>query len=446
MSNVPPATIFGSTIFDIALTFGRQFLAGIIQLALILIVAHLLGAEGAGAYAVALLLPNLMGQLLNLGLGTASIYFVASGQFSMEIAWAATRNAILGMTVFGLIIGAVILSTASDQLFPGISIAALSIGLATYPCMLILTVISSFFQAAQDFRAFNITVLLQPVFSFIGVLLLWLSGQVNLVSILLVVAIGHLFSLVVALVILQSKVKLLVRCAGKQEYLRRALNYGYKAYLGNILSFLSYRLDLFLLNVLIGPAAVGVYSVAVRLVEQLWMISQAVSVVIFPRLSAMKQSEELRSRFTAFMSRAVLWTTLVSAIFLAAVAHPLIMLLFGSEFEGAYSAMLVLLPGVVLFSCARVLANDLAARGQVGTNLALAGLVLGVNAIANILLIPLYGIAGAAIATSLSYSINLIIRLGLQCLSVEVRLREYIIPIPEDFEKARKVIQRLRSR
>jgi len=440
--NTSPGSHLRSTIVDIGLTFCRQFLTGLIQLALVLIVTHLLGAEGAGGYAVALLLPTFMGQLFNLGLGTASIFFVASGQFSLEVAWAATRNAILGMTVFGIVFGASLLSTVSDQLFPGISISVLSIGLAIYPSLLIVTIISSFLQAVQDFRAFNITVLVQPFSSFIGVLSVWSIGSVSLVSVILIVSAAHFLSMVVAIFILNKKVDIFVRSDGKKAYMRKAVIYGYKSYLSNILSFLSYRLDLFLLNILIGPSAVGVYSIAVRLVEQLWMISQAVSIVIFPRLSAMNDDEELRAKFTAFMSRIVLWTTLVSAVLLAVLSRPLIALLFGLEFMAAYYALLVLLPGVVLFSCARVLANDLAARGRVGINLALAGLVITVNAIANILLIPFYGIVGAAMATSLSYIINLLVRLVLQNFSAEVSLREFLLPMPEDFAKVKKLLIR----
>ena len=314
--------------------------------------------------------------------------------------------------------------------------------MAIYPSLLIVTIISSFLQAVQDFRAFNITVLVQPFSSFIGVLSVWSIGSVSLVSVILIVSAAHFLSMVVAIFILNKKVDIFVRSDGKKAYMRKAVIYGYKSYLSNILSFLSYRLDLFLLNILIGPSAVGVYSIAVRLVEQLWMISQAVSIVIFPRLSAMNDDEELRAKFTAFMSRIVLWTTLVSAVLLAVLSRPLIALLFGLEFMAAYYALLVLLPGVVLFSCARVLANDLAARGRVGINLALAGLVITVNAIANILLIPFYGIVGAAMATSLSYIINLLVRLVLQNFSAEVSLREFLLPMPEDFAKVKKLLIR----
>src|SRR5690606_37919949 len=80
------------TSFNIAITFGRQILAGVMQIGLVLMVGRVLGADGMGAYAVALLLPTLLSQLLNLGLVSANVYFVASRQIDAETAWAVSRD------------------------------------------------------------------------------------------------------------------------------------------------------------------------------------------------------------------------------------------------------------------------------------------------------------------------------------------------------------------
>ena len=53
----------------------------------------------------------------------------------------------------------------------------------------------------------------------------------------------------------------------------------------------------------------------------------------------------------------------------------------------------------------RVFGNDLAARGRPGINAWIAAMNLLVNVVANLILIPDYGLYGAAIATSLSYSV-----------------------------------------
>lgn len=52
---------------DILLTFGRQLLGGLAGFGIAVVIGRALGVEGLGAYTVALLMPALLSQLLNLG-------------------------------------------------------------------------------------------------------------------------------------------------------------------------------------------------------------------------------------------------------------------------------------------------------------------------------------------------------------------------------------------
>ncbi|MDZ7782930.1 MAG: polysaccharide biosynthesis C-terminal domain-containing protein [Halioglobus sp.] len=97
---------------------------------------------------------------------------------------------------------------------------------------------------------------------------------------------------------------------------------------------------------------------------------------------------------------------------LGLIGYPLITLIFGDAFKEAYVPLLVLLPGIVMASGARVLANDIAARGRPELNMYTSVVVVTVNVLGNMLLIPLYGLAGAAIATSIAYALNFMMRLA----------------------------------
>ncbi|WP_114390301.1 flippase [Notoacmeibacter marinus] len=434
------------TVTDIALTFGRQFLAGLMQLGQVLIVARLLGPEGAGIYAVALLTPTLMGQLLNFGLPSANVYFVASRKVSATEAWAASRDLIVCLIVLGLVIASLVLAFAGFRLFPGVPLPVLFAALAIFPFSLPMTIATGFFQAVQDFRSFNMAVLVQPVLALSGMIVLWLTGTVDLTTIVAMVSMTHALALLFTLYRLNRDIDILTSGKGRAKYLRCALPYGAKSHLGNILSFLNYRIDIFLVNLIVGPAATGLYTIAVRLTEQLWMISQAVSTVIFPRLASMADDSAARGQFTSFMARIVLWITLAASGVLAAVAQPLIAILFGADFLGATAALLVLLPGIALFSCARVLANDLAARGFAGINLALALVTLAVNTAANLILIPRFGIVGAAAATTLSYTLVLLVRLIIGAAMDKTSWWMNLVPMPDDFRLFRRFLGGLKTR
>lgn len=391
------------TASQIALTFGRQFVAGLLQLGQVLVIARSLGPEGVGAYALALFIPTVLSQLLNFGLASANIYLFASKQFQLSQVWSASRDLVLVTSTLGLFFGAAMVWLWSNQLFPGVPSRILLIALLGFPPSLLLVTILSLFQAKQDFQSFNAIVLIQPGLAFVSTCALWLLDAANLDAVVLASVAAHVCAVIAALFWLRRLTPLTARTYSRSDYLSVALRYGAKAYLSNILSFLNYRLDLFLVNFFVGPAGAGLYTVAVRLVEQLWMISQAVSTVLFPSLSAMTNDEARFRTTTEFMSRVVLWSTLVTSIFLATLAESLIDFLFGVNFVSAASTLMILLPGVVVFASARIIAHALAARGRVEINLSLTLAVVIINLSANLLLIPYFGVEGAAAATSVAY-------------------------------------------
>ena len=90
-----------------------------------------------------------------------------------------------------------------------------------------------------------------------------------------------------------------------------------------------------------------------------------------------------------------------------------IVLFFGSKYINATGALIWLLPGIVLGSLSRILSNDIAAKGKPELNMYVAFFVVSVNIIANIILIPAMGINGAALATTIAYSVNAIAKLYL---------------------------------
>ena len=424
------------------MTFSRQFLAGLMQLGQVLIVARLLGPEGAGAYAIALLLPTMLSQLFNLGLNSANVYLIASRQFQLGEAWAASRDAMAVMGLVGFSVGVVVILNWGETLFPGIAQTVLLSAMLIYPTSLIAGVVAGLFQSLQDFRAFNLTVLVQPTLALLGITVLWMFKDIDLMTVINIVVVSHALALSIALLLLSRNTPLAASGAARMTYLRIALVYGLKAHLANLLSFLNYRLDLFLVNLIAGPASTGLYTVAVRLAEQLWMISQAVSTVIFPRLSAMLDDKISRDYFTAMMARCVLWITLTAATVLSLIASPLIVLLFGADFQDAVFALLLLIPGIVLYSCARVLANSFAASGRVGINLWLSIVVLIVNTFANLALIPKFGIAGAAAATTLAYCLTLMVYLVLQQVINKQHWHNFILPNKVDLMRLRQFVKK----
>jgi O-antigen/teichoic acid export membrane protein len=75
----------------------------------------------------------------------------------------------------------------------------------------------------------------------------------------------------------------------------------------------------------------------------------------------------------------------------------------GSRYAEVNVIVYILTLGVLCMALARVLANELAGRGFPAVNAKIAGLSLAVNVAANLILIPQYGVNGAAAAASIAY-------------------------------------------
>ena len=115
------------------------------------------------------------------------------------------------------------------------------------------------------------------------------------------------------------------------------------------------------------------------------------------------------------------------------LANYIIKLFFGDSFLLSVIPLLILLPGILAFSIGGVLAADLAGRGkpQFAVFSSLLGLVS--NVILNIIFIPVWGIAGAALASSIAYWLDtLVILFGFSIVS-KISLKEVLIIKKQDF-------------
>ncbi len=399
---------------DAVLTFSRQFLAGLMQLCITIIVARALGSEGMGAYAVALLLPTLLSQLLSFGLVPANVYFLASRQFDSTTVWATSRDISVIVALLGTCLAGTLIFLFGSKIFPGVPTSTLLIAMFIFPASLLTGMVTSLFQAWQDFRSFNLLILAQPTFALLGAAGLLISDKFSLNYVIIAAVVSHALGLLLGLVRLRTKVFLTARDVSGSKYLGVALRYGMKAHVGGIATALISRSDIFMVNFFLGPGLAGIYTVAVRIIQQVWLVSQAASAVIFPKLSSMHPDEPNRLSFLSVVSSIVFWSAGFIAFLIFLLSDIVIEILFGPDFKDAVPPLLILLLGVLVFSSARVLATDFAARNLIHLNLYLTLTTMVINIIANWILIPHFGLVGAAVATSGSYLFNFLVRLALQ--------------------------------
>lgn len=399
-----------SMLRNILATFIRQVAAGLLGLVSAALVARAYGPGGNGEIAIAVLLALTLSTFLSFGVASANAYHLGSGKLNLRQVVNANIKIYFCLTVAGGVLGWLVVNYFREIFFPGVTTEILWFALVLFPLVLINGFVASIFQGVQDFRAYNLLTLVQPLTFCGGVIILWIADAGSPSDVIAVHILSNVVQLLFALRPMMAHLNYSSE-GHSDEPVRDTLTYGWKAHVSNILAFMNYKADVLLANFFLGPAATGVYVVAVSLGEKLWLISQAVSTVLLPKLSQLAKDEDSRRTLTPIITRWVLLATLLSGIFLAVVANWLIFVVFGDSYSGALTALWMLLPGIIFASAARVLANDIAARGRPELNMYTAFFVLVINVIGNLFLIPLYGLVGGAAATSIAYTLNLVLRL-----------------------------------
>ncbi|SDJ68025.1 lipopolysaccharide biosynthesis protein [Natronorubrum texcoconense] len=198
-----------------------------------------------------------------------------------------------------------------------------------------------------------------------------------------------------------------------------------------LLTISLYNVDILLLQPIAGSHETGLYKSALVVSEFMWIVPQAVQ-IIFIHSASEQWSKENHEAITEMASRATRFTlafTLLLAIGIAALATEFVELYFGAEFVGAVTPLLLLLPGVVGFAIARPIFAIGQGKGDLRVLIAATGSAALINLVLNVLLIPRYGMAGAAVATTVGYGSMLVFhlsaarRIGFNPL-VDLRLRE----------------------
>jgi O-antigen/teichoic acid export membrane protein len=425
---------------DTALTLMARVVGLALALLSSVIIARALGPDGTGVYTLAILFPILILTFANLGLGPATVYYIAQEKYSVREVFGnnIVLSAIIG--VVATLLGLVLVIVFPAWIFPEVARSYLVLALILVPLYLFSQqYVSQILLGARRIKEFN-AVSVADKFLFL------LCVFVATVGLGLGIAGAIWASILSSLVLCFVLFFWLRRIAGgvrfrlNLAYIRDGLRYGVKAHLGNIIGFLNYRIEVFLLGAFLPASAVGFYAVAVGLAEKLWFVSESASIVLFPTVSAEKDEQE-RKTFTPLVSRTILLITAIGAVALLLVSQWIIVFLYSEEYLPTVQLFRILLPGIVFLSVGRILANDIAGRGRPLLNTYVGGIGVVVQIGLNLAWIPRFGALGSAWATTISYGIILVARLWLYMKLSGNSLTKVIVPQSSDWLLYRQLAQ-----
>ncbi len=388
-------------------------IASIIALfALSVLLARTLGAKGFGVYAYATALVTLLGIPTNAGVLQMLVRNIAA--YQTQSAWGLTQgllrraNQAALLVSIGLALLVAIIAWSLKDRFDPQSVGVLWIALIMLPIAALTRIRITALRGLHKVvvgelpdalvRPLLLVALIGGAYLLLGsdFIAIWAVG-------LHVMAAGAAF--VVAVVLLMRHLPQTVKEASPNYETRAWAQSAMPLLFVGGMQVVNYQTDIIMLGALKGAEAAGVYRVATRGAELILFILVPVQIALAPIIASLHATDDMKQlqRSVTFSARIVLLLSLPLGLGFILFGR-WFMLVFGQEFTQGTTALSILAAGQLI--------NVNVAMGSVGFLLTMtgherdaaiiAGIAASINVALNAILIPRWGIEGAATATATS--------------------------------------------
>jgi O-antigen/teichoic acid export membrane protein len=407
------------------------------------ILARWLSVEDRGLYSVAVTFAVTLAGLVELGWGPAVIYRTRrAGSPPARVATAAL-TAVVGLSLLAALACLPVQGWIRARFLDGASLGILLCALAIVPFQLAWIFFACLARALDRFAIENVShvlIFMGRALAIAAALILF-GGALQealaaYVSVMVVVTVG-----VVAMVVRTTGLELPPRWGEIRETLR----FGSKAYVTRLSTRLHDSFDVFMLAYFLGdPEQVAIYTVALTLTVQLKMLPEAIARALFPQLAGLP--EEVAGKLTALSLRHTLFWVGLAMLFIVPVTPFAIPLLFGEPYRASILPFFVLLPGMAFLTMFRISSGYFSAVGHQAANVRTQLFAAGVNVAANLILIPKFGLLGAALANVTSNATGAILITLAFIQGSGLGMRQILRVSPRDLDPYRRRIEFLRRR
>jgi O-antigen/teichoic acid export membrane protein len=380
-------------------TIGTRALTALLAFITWTLNAHYLGPEQVGTISLIIFSVAIIQLFTNFVAGAALIYLTP-------------RTGIYKLFIPAYVWSCVVsLVTASALQLLGTIFPILEIIPAGYfKPVLFLALVMSFTSAnymlllgLERVKSFNIISLVQIIVLFF-VLLLMLFGirLFDVMAYFWAIFISYCIAMLLGLILLYPSFKK-VPLSNMKSLVMEMLRFGTYVQFANIFQTMNYRLSLKFVDYYIGRGAVGVLSLGMQLAEGMWLISRSIATVQYSRLSN-EMNYEYGVRLTLTLAKITWVVTGFGMLVLLAIPKFVFISIFTARFGDIKMVITSLALGIVTLSVSMIFSGFFSSINKPFHNTVSSAIGLVFTIGLGLLLIPRYGIIGAGISATISYS------------------------------------------
>lgn len=374
--------------------------------------AHLLGPLGRGQLAAIQLWPMTAAALGSGGLLEAITYFCGRDRdHSREVV--STGLGLLALLTPVLIVAGILGMSHLLRAEPADVIRRAQLYMFIVPILFAVNVGYGALRGRGDFRLWNPWRLSQPLgYALVLVIAIFVpsSERVSVVSFgFMAVVAAHL-----AFAGWIFKHRLDGAAAFRKAYVRPLTRYGALSLNASMPAMVNQRMDQLVMGAFLPPRLLGLYAVGVTWSMAVTPLSNAFSHVILPRLASAGETGEANERLAWASRIAAAAGVIVGGSFL--IVTPLaVRIVFGSAFTAAIPATLVLVVAAMLLGMNQFLEEAVRGLGRPGLAAVAELAGIGITIPGLYVLLPRWGILGAAVTSLAAYAVVLAFLTVLVC-------------------------------
>ncbi len=381
-------------------TIGTRVIGAALTLIIWIMVARFLGAVNLGTISLIILAVTII-QLFTGFFGGSSIIFMTPRAGVYRLIFPAYLWAIvISFASSGLLLFLNVISEKLEVIPAGYFWEVLVLGVV----MSLVSVNSMLLLGQERIAVFNILSLVQ-----IAMLFIFLTGSLfifntrNVMTYYWPILISFLITFIASFLQLFPSLKK-VPLTGMRKLMGDVLRFGTYVQFANIFQQLNYRLSYYIVDFFLGRGVLGVFTSGVQLSEGLWLVPRSIGMVQLSRIS-----NEMDQRYATSLSLSMIKISSVITLFmlllLLMIPASFFQFLYGTEFSDIKIVIAALGTGIVTLSVSIILSQFFSGINKPFHNTISSAIGLVFTVGFGFLLIPRWGLIGAGITSSISYTV-----------------------------------------
>ena len=187
-------------------------------------------------------------------------------------------------------------------------------------------------------------------------------------------------------------------------HLHSLLSFSLIVFITNTIQFLAYRIDYWIILHYHTVSEVGIYAQANRFAQLLWVIPNIMAALMIPVIAA--PGSKFRNTEFSALFRGLVYVSLLIALGVGLMSFLLYKYFLPLEYSEGFKSLIIMIPGFYFFVVTILLAAWFSAKRMLWINFWGSLICLFFIFITDMILIPSFGINGAALGNMIGYTIT----------------------------------------